>query len=143
MSTINGSISVHNMFVNKNPIIVKCALTVTVAISWLMTSPLILKILSQTNACAHMAAAALPADPHIHHYISSPFTRQCCGHYPAMSLSTRQVKAHLKVPTKDAVMVGWMWKFINGHKDRNEILIWKKNTANSKVVTSEMKGNMI
>lgn len=73
MSIINGNISVKGEFGNKNPIITKCALTVIVAISWLTTSysPLIPKILSQTNACAHTAVSALTADPpHIRHYIS-------------------------------------------------------------------------
>lgn len=50
-----------------------------------------------------------------------------------MSLSTRQVKAHFKLPAEDDAMVaGWVWRFTNGcHKEKkNGGLLLNKDNGN-------------
>lgn len=68
---MKGNTSIRSVLENKNPIILKCALTVTfVMIDALQNLTLFFsQILSQTNACAHTAVSAHPAYPPL--YINS------------------------------------------------------------------------
>lgn len=68
----------------------KCAQTVT-AVIIVVSHPFTLKFRVKVM---HTRLSLLPLL--ILHYISIPFILPSCGHYPAMSVSTGQEKAHLK-----------------------------------------------
>lgn len=116
---INVNTFVHSALENKNPIIIKCALTVTVVIT-VAHQPLTphffykscLKLMHEQAQLSLLFLLIRISSIKFH------LAHRAVGIILPCLYRTRQVKAQLKLPSEnDAMMAGWMWRFISGcHK---------------------------